>query len=354
METGCQYGILPRLAGAFGAAPTLQTGAAMNSSPIRFAAFVIAVAGLFVSGPVWPDAYPSRPLRLVIAGPAAGGADALARPIAKKLSGAFGQQVVVENRGGGAGLLASQSVLAARPDGYTLMFANAINMSVAPAIRNDLPLDPVNDFAPVTMVATTSLVIAVHPSLPARSLGELVALAKSRPGELLFASNGEGTIQHLTIAMFSAVSGIRVVHVPHKGGTPAVLDTVGGHTEAIITAMPTLLAQVRASRLRALAVTSPKRSHALPQTPTVAESGWPGFRVVHWYGVFAHSKTPQFVIARWHEELRKAGEDADVRAAISREGADLAINGPVALAEFQRADIAQWRNVVRDARISPK
>lgn len=320
----------------------------MNTSSIQMHMPWIAVAWLCTCGTAWSDTYPTRPMRLIVVGPAAGGADVLARPIAKKLSDAFGQQVVIDNRGGGAGLLGSQAALSSRPDGYTMMFANAINMSIAPAIRKDLPLDPVKDFAPVTMVATTALLVAVHPSLPAGSINEFITLAKARPNEILFASNGEGTIQHLAIAMLSGASGIKVIHVPHKGGTPAVLATVGGHTQAIITAIPTLLTQVKSSRLRALAVTSLKRTSVLPEIPTIAESGRPDFEAIQWYGIFAPGKTPVAAIRRWSDEVRRTVEITSVREALSLEGADLAANGPEALAEFQRADIMRWRKVVRD------
>jgi tripartite-type tricarboxylate transporter receptor subunit TctC len=320
----------------------------MNASPIQMHMLWIIVAWLFACGTAWSDTYPNKPLRLIVVAPAGGGADILARPIAKKLSDAFGQQVIIDNRGGGAGLLGSQAALSSRPDGYTMMFANAVNMSVAPAIRKDLPLDPVKDFAPVTMVATTPLLFAAHPSLPARSINEFISLAKARPSEILFASNGEGTIQHLTIEMFSGASGIKVTHIPHKGGPPAVLATVGGHTQAIITAIPTLLAQVKSSRLRALAVTSLKRTSVLPEIPTIAESGWPDFEAIQWYGIFAPGKTPVAVIRRWSDEVRRAAEITSVKEALSQEGAILAVNGPEALAEFQRADIMRWRKVVRD------
>jgi len=311
----------------------------------------IAIASLLCYGYAWTAAYPTKPVRLVVAGPAGGGADVLARPISRKLSEAFGQQVIVDNHGGGAGIPASLIVLRSRPDGYTIFFANAIQMAVSPALRPNLPFDPVQDFSPVTLVATTPLVLAVHPSLPAKSVAEFVTLAKARPGEILVASNGDGTIQHLTIAMFSTASGIRILHVPHKGGPPAVLDTVGGHTQAIITALPTLLGQVRASRLRPLAVTSVRRASVLPDVPTVSESGWSGFEAVQWFAIFAPAKTPDSVIARWDNEVRRTGDVQSVRGALSAEGADISINGPKALAEFQRADISRWRKVVNDSGI---
>jgi tripartite-type tricarboxylate transporter receptor subunit TctC len=290
-------------------------------------------------------------VRLISSGSAGGGADILVRPIVHKLSEAFGQQVVVDNRGGAGGVLAAQAVLAAAPDGYTMFFANAINMSIAPAVRSRLPFDPMKDFSPVTRVATTPLMIAVHPSLPAKSVKELIAFAKVRPKQVLCASNGEGTIQHLTIEMFNRAANIVCLHVPYKGGTPAVIDTVAGQTQVVITAVPTLLAQVRASRLRALAVTSRERISTLREVPTVAESGFTDFEAVQWYGFFGHARTPVAVIERWSSEVRKAIESPSVRTGMMHEGAEPAADGPQALAEFHRADIAKWQKVVRESRI---
>ena len=323
----------------------------MKTVLLRFGVLSIACFGLGAGSAAWCQVYPSKPIRLIVAGPAAGGADVLARPIAHKLSESFGQQVVVDNRGGGGGIPATQAVLATNPDGYTMFFANAINMSIAPALRAKLPFDPVRDFSPVTLVATTPLMVAVHPSLPVKSVKELVVLAKARPGQVLCASNGEGTIQHLTIEMLNRAAGISLLHVPYKGGTPAVIDTVGGQTQMIITAVPTLLSQVRASRLRALAVTSSQRMLSMREIPTVAESGFPGFESVQWYGIFARTKTPATAIERWASEVHKAMESPSVKTGLMQEGAEPAANGPHAFAEFHRVDIAKWQKVVRESNI---
>ncbi|MEQ1776387.1 MAG: tripartite tricarboxylate transporter substrate binding protein [Burkholderiales bacterium] len=293
-----------------------------------------------------------KPVRLVVSGPAAGGADVLARPIAQKVGESFGQQVVVDNRGGGGGMPATMAVLSAAADGYTMFFANAINMSIAPSLRAKLPFDPARDFAPVTLVATTPLMIAVHPALPVKSLTELVMLAKGKPKQVLCASNGEGTIQHLTIEMLNRAAGIALVHVPYKGGTPAVIDTVGGQTQMIISALPTLLTQVRASRLRALAVTSGQRASVLPDLLTVAESGFPGFESMQWYGIFTHAKAPPAIVDKWSGEVRKAIDSPNVKAGLAQEGATQAANGPQALADYLRTDILRWQKVVREANIA--
>lgn len=323
----------------------------MKTLQIQLGVMLLGFVALASGAVTRAQSYPTKPVRLIVAGPAAGGADVLARPIAQKLSESFGQQVVVDNRGGGGGILASQAVLAAAPDGYTMFFANAINMSIAPALRAKLPYDTVRDFSPVTLVATTPLMVAVHPSLPVKSVKELVALAKGKPKQVLCASNGEGTIQHLTIEMLNRAAGVSLLHVPYKGGTPAVIDTVGGQTQMIITAVPTLLSQVRASRLRALAVTSSRRSTAAPEIPTVAESGFPGFESVQWYGIFAHAKTPAAIVDRWSVGVRKAIDNPNVKAGFAQEGADPAPSGPQALADLLRADIARWQKVARESNI---
>lgn len=323
----------------------------MTSILVRSGVLPVAFAGLFTSEPSWPQAYPVKPIRLVSAGSAAGGADVVARPLAQKLSESFGQQVVVDNRAGGGGVVSAQAALSSPPDGYTMFFGNAVSMSIAPAFHTKLPFDPVKDFVPVTLVATSPLMVAVHPSLPVKSVRELVAFAKARPGQVLCASNGTGTIQHLTIAMFNQAAGITLLHVPYKGGTPAVIETVSGQTEVIITAVPTLLSQVRASRLRALAVTSSKRLSGLPEIPTLAESGLPGFESAQWYGIFARRNTPAAIVDKWYGEVRKAMVSPGVKSALTQEGAEPAADGPQALAEFHRVDMAKWQKVVRDSNI---
>jgi tripartite-type tricarboxylate transporter receptor subunit TctC len=326
-------------------------GTLMRSILIRSGLLSVAFVGLFASEPSWPQAYPFKPIRLIASGSAAGGADVVVRPIAQKLSESFGQQVVVDNRTGGGGVIAAQAVLSSSPDGYTMFFGNAISMSIAPALNQKLPYDPVRDFAPVTLVATAPLMVAVHPSLPVKSVKELVAFAKARPGQVLCASNGTGSIQHLTIAMFNRAAGISLLHVPYKGGTPAVIDTVGGQAQMIITAVPTLLSQVRASRLRALAVTSSKRVSGLPEIPTMAESGLPGVESVQWFGIFARRNTPVAIIEKWSGEVRKAMESPSVKSGLTQEGAEPAAEGPQALAEFHRVDMAKWQKVVRESNI---
>lgn len=213
------------------------------------------------------------------------------------------------------------------------------------------PYDPERDFLPITMVATSPMMIAVHPALPVKSVKDLVGLAKAKQNQLFYASNGQLSFSHLTTEFFSHATAIRMTHVPYKGGTPAVIDTVSGHVQLIITALPTLITQVKASRLRAIAVTSAKRSSAIPELPTVAESGYSGFESVQWYGIFAPKGTPTAITERLFSELRKAGESPALKAPLAQEGAELAVSGPQAMAGFLRADITKWRKVIKDSNI---
>lgn len=323
----------------------------MKTSLVQAGVGMLSVIGIVASNLSWSQAYPVKPVRLILPGPPAGGADVVARPIAQKLSESLGQPVFVDNRPGAAGMIAAQLAASAPPDGYTMMVATAIGMSISPWLAKKRPYDPVRDFAPVTMVATAPLMIAVHPSLPTKTIRELVALAKARPKQLLYASNGTGTIQHLTTEMLSQAAGINMLHVPYKGGTPAVLDTVSGQVQLVMTAVPTVLAQVRAGRLRALAVTSSKRSSAVSEIPTVSESGLPGFESVQWYGIFTPKNTPAAITEKLYIEFRKAAESPAVKGPLAQEGAELAVTGPQALAEFLRADIAKWQKVIRESGI---
>ncbi len=273
------------------------------------------------------------------------------RPVAQRLNEQMGQQVVVDNRPGAGGTLAGQLVMTLPADGYSLLVSTAGGFSVAPFVSRQQPYHPERDFAPITMVATAPMMIAVHPALPVRAVRDLVVLAKSTQHQLFYASNGQASFSHLTAEYFSQVAGVRMTHVPYKGGTPAVIDTVSGQVHLIMTALPTLMAQVKSLRLRAIAVTSAKRTAVVPDLPTVAESGYPHFEVLQWYGVVAPKGTPPRIIERLYNEFRRAGESAVLKGPLAQEGAELMVTGPQALADFLRADIAKWRRVIRDSNI---
>jgi len=312
---------------------------------------VIAWAALPITSGVFAQSYPTKPIRLVVAGPAAGGADVIARPVAQKLSESLGQQVIIDNRPGAGTLIAGQITAASPPDGYTLLLGTVSTMCISPMLTQKPPFDSNQDFVPVTLLAAAGLMIAVHPSLSVKSVKELITLAKTRPNKLLYASNGAGSLSHLTTELFSRASGISMVHVPFKGGSPAVLDTIGGHTQLLITAIPTLIAQVKASKLRALAVTSSRRSNALPDLPTVAESGLVGFESTQWYAVFAPKNTPAKIVDKLNAELGRAADNSTVKVSLAQEGAELSVDGPQALANLLRADSAKWKKVIRKSNI---
>jgi tripartite-type tricarboxylate transporter receptor subunit TctC len=312
------------------------------------------IAGALVfaaSSLTWPQVYPAKPIRLIVAGPPGGGNDIITRPIAQRLSESMGQPVIVENRAGAGTLVAGQATVTAAPDGYTFLMATISTMCISPYLVKKRPYDPVQDFAPITLVATAGLMVTVHPPLPATTTRELIGLATSRPGQLLYASNGAGSLSHLTTEMFNRAAGITMVHVPYKGGTPAAIDTIAGQTQVVITAIPTLIAHVKSSRLRAIAVTSMRRSPAVPDIPTVAESGVPGFESSQWYAAFAPKNTPMPIVEKLYSELAKATDIAAVKAALSQEGAELTAAGPTQLGILVQADSAKWQKLVRDSRI---
>ena len=311
----------------------------------------LVLCGMISGGPSWCQSYPVKPVRLIVGGPPGGGADVVMRPIAQKLSETLGQQVIVDNRPGAGSMIAAQLAAGSPPDGYTVLQASASGFSISPFLQKKLPYDPIHDFTPITLIATAPLMLTVHPSLPVRSVKDLISLARTKPGQLLYASNGKGSFSHLTTEMFARSAGIAIVHVPYKGGTPAVIDTVSGNVQIVITAVPTLITQVRAARLRPLAVTSVKRSSAVPELPTVAESGLQGFESVQWYAVLAPKQTPAAITDKLYGEIRKAAESPAVRAPLAQEGAEMAVNGPQALAEFLRTDIAKWQKIIRESKI---
>ena len=320
-------------------------------SGCRLALNFILFTEALASGIAAAQGYPAKPVRLVTGGPPGGGADVILRPVAQRLSEQMGQQVIIDNRPGAGNVISVQIVKASPADGYTLLQATASGFSVAPFVLKRPPYDPERDFVPVTLIAKAPMMITINPALPVKSVKDLVALAKARPNQLLYGSNGLASFSHLTTELFSSSTGARMTHVPYKGGSPAVIDAVSGHVQVLITALPTLMAQVKASRLRALAVTSSMRSSAVPELPTLAESGYPGFESVQWFGVFAPRGTPAAIVERLYNEFRRAGESPTLKAPLAQEGAELVVTGPQALADFLRADIAKWRKVIKESNI---
>ncbi len=292
-------------------------------------------------------AYPARAARLVVPWTPGGTADLLARLASQKFSESFGQQFVVDNRPGASGQIGTEQVARAAPDGYTLVLATTAPNSVAPSLYAKLPFDPVKDFASISLIATTCYVLSVLPTLPVKSAKDVVALARARPGQLTFSSPGAGTPNHLSGEMLKMLTGIDMQHVPYKGSTQAIGDVIGGQItmsfENIVVASP----YVKSGRIKALAVTSPKRAHALPAVPTVADSGVPGFEAIGWFGMAAPAATPRDIIAKLNVELTRALGLPDVRERISGLGAEVVPTTPEGMDKFNHAQIALWRKVVK-------
>ncbi len=309
-----------------------------------------------LAAPVAPgiaQGYPSKAVRVVAPFPPGGGTDLFARAVAQKLTSALGQTFVVDNRAGAGGMIGADLIAKAPPDGYSLLITSSSTHSINPHLTRKMPYDALRDFVPVINIASAPNVLVLHPSVPARTVKELIALAKSRPGALNYASNGTGTLSHLTGEMFKLQTGINLVHIPYKGGPPAVIDLVAGQVSALFAAAPTVFPQVRAGKLRAIAMTGPKRSAALPDLPAVAET-LPGFDSVQWWAMFAPAGTAADILERLNGEVARIITDAEVKARFAAEGAEPAGGNPREFAAFVRADYEKWGKVVKAVGIRPE
>jgi tripartite-type tricarboxylate transporter receptor subunit TctC len=288
---------------------------------------------------------------MVIPFPPGGTTDILGRIASQKLSEALGQQVVPDNRSGASGNIGTEQVAKAPPDGYTLLTAPGSTLTIHPSLYAKLGFDPLRDFAPVTILAGVPNLLVVHPSLPVRNVKELIALAKSKPDQLNYASTGAGQSTHLSMELFKNMAGVKIVHVPYKGSAPAVTDLLGGHVPMMFDNMPSALPHVKAGKLRALGVSTSKRSATAPDVPTVAESGLPGFDVTVWFAVLAPAATPRDIVTRLNRVLVKALQGADVREKLASQGAEPIGNTPEQFTAQMKADLAKWAKVVKAANI---
>jgi len=313
---------------------------------------VLAAAALAVAGTVGGQSFPSRPVTLTVGFAPGGGTDTAARIIAQKLSGNLGQSVVVDNKAGAGGNLAAQHIAMAAPDGYTIHLTSVGPMSVSPHLVKDLAFDPKRDIAPITMGVVFPNVMVVHSGVPAKTLDEFVALAKQKPGQVNYASAGVGGAGHLAGELFKERAGINMVHVPYKGGGPAMADLLAGRIDMYIGVPSTVAQHVEAGKLRALATTGAKRSSTMPSVPTVAESGYPGFEATNWYAFVAPGKTPKDVLDFWNRELTKVLNDPQVRAELAKHGLDPAPGTREELAQYFERESQKWGKVVRDAKIT--
>ena len=311
---------------------------------------MMLVLAALAASPVVAQTFPQRPLRLVSPFAPGGGNDLVSRTLAQAMAKNLGQPVVVDNRPGATTIIGMEIVARAPADGYTLVMSSstlAINVTLYPK----LPYDVLRDFAPVSLVATTPLILAVHPAQPVSSVAELIALAKARPGELFYPSAGTGDAPHLAAELFNITAGVKLVHVPYKGAAIGIGDLVAGRLALMFGTSPTTLPYVRSGRLRAIAVTALKRSAVMPELPTVAESGLPGYESGSWYGMLAPAQTPRAVVARLAAEISSALQSAEVRERLKGQGVDPVGNSPAQFATYIKQDIVNWAKVMHAADI---
>jgi len=326
------------------------TAESMRSSARHGALLVMLISVVLASGLAGrADDYPNRPITLMVPYAAGGGNDLIARAVADRMGEALGQSIVIENRGGAGGIIATRQVARADPDGYTLLIGGTGTLAIDPTLYANVGYDPRRDFAPVGLIATGALVLVVHPSVPARSVAELIALAKREPGVLNYASAGSGSGIHLAAELFASMAGISLTHVPYKGSAPALADLIGGHVALYFSSLPPAIGLVRDGKLRALAVTGATRSSVFPDLPTVAEAGVPGYEAVLHYGIVAPAGTPRSIIDRLNTELRAALASAQVQARLAGEGAEALPSTPEQYAEDIDREERKWSNIVKTA-----
>ena len=315
------------------------------------AAFITAMFVGCALAQTLPPAYPSKPIRLIIPFSPGGPADMLGRPLAQALTEAWGQPVILDHRAGAGGTIGAELLAKSAPDGYTIMMATPGILAVSPGLYPKLPYDTLRDFSGVTNAVTSANIMVVHPSLPVTTVTDLIRLARSQPGQMSYASAGNGSASHLGTEMFKSMAHVNIVHVPYKGAGPAVIDLVGGHVQLMIIGIPVALPQVRAGKLKTLGVTTLKRSPAAPEIPTLNETGLPGYEVVNWYGIIAPGKTPRDVIAKLNAEMRRILYTPDMRPRLQSQGFDPLANAPEEFDAYIRSELVKWTKVVKQAGI---
>lgn len=304
---------------------------------------------LLAGPPALAAGYPDKPVRLVVPFPAGGSVDFLGRLMAQKLSESLAQQVIVDNRPGAGGTIGADIVAKAVPDGYTLLLGTVSTHGINPSLYARMPYDAIKDFAPITQISDMPNILLVNPSLGVNSVRELVLLAKAKPGQLAFASGGNGTTQHLSGELFARLAGIEMIHVPYKGGAPAITDLLGGQVQVMFDNIIIPLPHVRAGRLRALAVTSAQRSPVVPELPTMAESGYPGYNITSWTGLFAPAGTPKDVVNRLNHDAVNALKAAAVRRRLAQDGVEVVGSSPSEFGAFMRSEQVRWAKIVKES-----
>ena len=327
--------------------PLLQT------PPRRLAAFagLLLALGAGAQAQTSAAAYPNKPIRLVVPFTPGGSTDILARAIGQELGKAWGQSVVIDNVAGAGGGIGADKVAKAPADGYTLLMGHIGTLAVNPSLYPKLPYNPVTDFAPVAWVARVPNVLVVHPGVPAKTTQELVALGKSRPGQLNYGSGGNGSAANLATEYFKLQTGTSLLHIPYRGTVPATTDLLGGQIQVLFTGAPALLGHIKSGQLRALAVSSPQRLEALPDVPTVAEAGYPGFEADQWYGVVAPAGTPPEIVRKLNAQINLALASAEMKARLSSEGATATPTTPEAFGQHIVRELARWKPVISSGRV---
>jgi tripartite-type tricarboxylate transporter receptor subunit TctC len=310
-----------------------------------------ALGAAFVHGAFGQANYPTRPITMVVGFAPGGGTDTVARIVAQKVSASVGQSVVVENKPGAGGSVATDHVAKSAPDGYTILLGSVGSLAVAPHLIAKLPYDPLRDLAPITMAVVFANVLVVQPSVPAKTLAEFVKLAKDKPGTLTYGSSGIGGAGHLAGELLKIMARIDIVHVPYKGGGPAMRGMLGGEIQAIFATPVSSGAQIKAGKVRAIATTGATRSAYLPDVPTVAESGYPGYEATNWYAYMAPAGTPKEIVSRLHRELVQALNAPDVRVQLEKQGVEAKPGTPEELAKYIERELATWGRVVKEAKI---
>jgi tripartite-type tricarboxylate transporter receptor subunit TctC len=315
--------------------------------PLRISALACAAALTAAGVTASAAEYPARQVRMVVGAVTGGGVDITARVVATKLSEQTGQQFFVDNRPGAGGNIGSEFVAKSPPDGYTLLMGTIAALAINPSLYKDLAVDPLRDFAPISRAADSTNILVVHPALPVKNVRELMALARVRPGELIYGSSGVGTAGHLSGELFSSMAKIKMIHVPYKGGPPSMIDLIAGRLQLIFATAVIGVPQMQAGKVRALAVTIAKRSVFAPDLPTIAEAGLPGFEANNWYGVVAPAKTPPEIIARLNREVVSLLNQPDVRDLLFKQGIEAAPGTPEEFGAYMKSEMAKWRKVVQ-------
>jgi len=310
-----------------------------------------ALAASLAATAVLAQVYPGKPIRLIVPFAAGGGNDNVARLVGKRLADSLGQPVVIDNRPGAGGVVGAELAAKSAPDGCTLFLGGVGSHAINPNLHAKLPYDPIKDFAPVSLLAQAPLVLVVHPSVPVHDVAEFITYARAHPGRLNFASNGNGSSSQLAAVMFASMAGVDMVHVPYKGLAPALTDLLAGEVQLMFSSVVAILPHIKAGKLRAIAVTGAKRLASMPELPTIAESGLPGYEASSWYGILAPAGTPRDIVMKLNAELAKALEQPEVRNSLLAEGAEPAGGSPERFAAHIRAEMERLGKIIRDAKI---